>query len=158
MDDTKNLDNKTESKTVLTGIEKRNANLRPIKKFSECTPEELEKQKAIIEKSKQGTKAYHEKKRTLKESAIALLETNLTKDQVKKMLGSENTDLIKDGMTVQDVLLLSAFKEVLSGNVKGMEFLRDTSGFKQAVEITADITTESDRSLLEKVANRLQTG
>lgn len=138
------------------------ANLRPFKPLDQLTPEEAEKQKALIVKGGKARQAQLQKAKTWKEQALALLGTKVSREQAKAMLG-EDVNLIPEDadLTVQGVLTVKAMQEfILNGNVKSLEFLRDTSGQKPTneIEITADIMTDDDRKLLESVSNRLNVG
>ena len=60
-------------------------------------------------------------------------------------------------MTVYDVMNASAIGRAISGNVKAMEYVRDTHGDKPVdkVDVTGNIMTDSDRELLQTVNARL---
>jgi len=147
------------NKEKLSGIERRKANLKPLKKFSECTPEEIAKQKEIIAKGGQANKERLAQKKTMKECALTLLDTVVSKDKAKKLLNTDEE--LPENMTVQDVIMLKAFNEIIeNGSVRFAEFIRDTSGqtpkITSQVDVNADIITASDRALLDKVSHRLR--
>ena len=63
-----------------------------------------------------------------------------------------------ENLTIQEIVTALALNIAQEdGNVKALEFLRDTSGQKpkDVQEIKADIMTESDKRLLENVAKRV---
>ena len=140
-------------------IERRNKNLKPFRKAETLTEEERERQ---LEIQRKGAMARTEKQRsqkTLKEQTLVLLKTEISRTQAERMIGKEQADLIADeDLTVQSVLnvrLMSALLE--DGNAKAYELLRDTSGQrpKDEVNITADIMTEADKALIEKINARM---
>ena len=62
-------------------------------------------------------------------------------------------------MTVYDVMNAAAIGRAISGNVKAMQYVRDTRGdapIKQ-LEIT-DATTDSDREMMRQLSERLKAG
>ena len=143
----------------LSGIEKRNANLKPFKKYDELTPEEREKQKALCTKGAYVRTEKQRAKKNLRETALGLLETELSKEQAKKLIG-DNADLIPDdNLTMQSVLTVRLAMALMEdGNAKAFEVLRDTSGqtVKQSLEVDANLTmTDADRALMEKINARL---
>jgi hypothetical protein len=54
--------------------------------------------------------------------------------------------------------MAAMYIQALRGNVKAAQFIRDTIGQAPITkqEISADITTEADRALMEKITKRLQ--
>ena len=139
---------------TLTGIEKRQRNLKP---FSELSAEE---QKAIRSK---GGKACAEKKRqlrTMREQAQAHLQAIVDRETAEKYLGAREADkLTDDDLTVQGLMIARMAQEAIkNGNAKAAEFVRDTSGQrpKDIIEVSAEIMTEADRSLIANMAEILQ--
>ena len=63
-------------------------------------------------------------------------------------------------MTLYDLIQTVAVGRALEGNVKAMEYVRDTHGDKPVdkVDITGDIMTEGDRAMLEKITKRIDEG
>ena len=133
-------------------------NLKTFKPYSELSPEELERQKNVVEKAKKGRTLQAQKERSMKESAKQLLKARVSRDKIEKYLGAD-ADL--DGIeTMQDLIMARMFREILeNGNTKAAEFIRDTSGNKPIssaeLDIRADIITAADRALIEKVSDRL---
>lgn len=134
------------------------ANLKTFRPVSELTEEERKEQDEIRAKGKQAIKEYHQRKKTLKEQAEVLLNTVLSREQLVKIVG-DSAELIKDSdCTVQTALLISALREATeNGNVKAMEFLRDTSGQrpKDVIDTNLNVMSDADKQLLEKVSKRL---
>lgn len=93
---------------------------------------------------RQGAEALHAVKlqrRTFKEEADILL-ANIDKNTGKT--GLEN-------------ITLAMYERALTGDVKAYTALRDTTGEKPAetIDLSADVTTEADRALMEKLKARL---
>ena len=63
-------------------------------------------------------------------------------------------------MTLYDLIHVVAVGRALDGNVKAMEYVRDTHGDKPTdkIDITGDIMTESDRAMISKISERLDNG
>jgi len=61
------------------------------------------------------------------------------------------------GLSYLEQITVSMMQKAVAGDVKAAQFVRDTIGempvSKQ--QITADVTTEADRALMEKIAKRL---
>lgn len=138
--------------------QRRLANLKPFKPYKDLTAEELEHQKELTLKGgiARGEQAKHQK--SMKEQALTLLNTRLTREQAERICG-QSTELLEDyDLTVQGALLLSAVREVTeNGNCRFAEFLRDTSGQapKQQIEVQADVMTDADRELIANVQKRI---
>ena len=144
-----------EVKTIVAGkeTEKRkgvggNGNLIPA---SMQSPQERKEngRKGGIAKGKNA-----EKKRTLNEIAKALLEVELDKRKAREMLG-DKADLLPS-FDFGTILTMRQMIEASEGSSKAYEIIRDTAGFKptEKQEITAEIMTDADRLLLEKVSKR----
>lgn len=134
------------------------ANLRPLKKSSDCTPEELEEQRAIRSKGGLKNRELYKENKTLKEVTLKLLNANISKDTALKYVDEKTLESLGEDITMQEVLTARMIQEVLeNGNTKAIEFLRDTSGQKPTteLEINADIVTAADRALLDKFKSNL---
>lgn len=142
----------------LSGIERRNKNLKPFKKASELSPEERERQREISIKGALCRAEKQRNEKTMKETTLMLLKTPLSRKDAEKLIG-DKADMIDDKeLTMQTVLTLRLMDSLLSdGNAKAFEVLRDTAGQKPRDEmtITADIMTDADRSLMDKINARL---
>ena len=92
----------------------------------------------------------------MKEIAKKLLAHDMDRAQIEEALGTAQ-DLLDGDKTVAAVLTVRMIQEAAKGNYKAFETLRDTAGYKpkDEVDITADIMTEADRSLVDKVSSRL---
>lgn len=96
-----------------------------------------------------------QRRKNMQECMRALLELTTSKSKAKEKLG-EIAELASDNPTLMELVSLAQLREAQDGNTKAAEFVRDTAGFKpiERQEITADVMTDSDRSLLEKIAKR----
>ena len=100
-------------------------------------------------------KAYE---KSLQETAKEFLEMSVNREYAQKVLGDTEKLLDDENLTIQAIITALALNIAQKdGNVKALEFLRDTSGQKpkEVQEIKADIMTESDKRLLENVAKRV---
>ena len=96
------------------------------------------------------------KQRDMREIAKAILEHAMNEAQIDEVLGNSK-ELLDGDKSVMAVLTARMVQEAGKGSYKHYETLRDTAGFKpkDEVGITADIMTDADRSLLDKVSGRL---
>lgn len=83
-----------------------------------------------------------------------VIEEMLTKPASNQMI--EDLEL-RAGATNLDAVIASAFKQSAKGNVKAMDFLRDTIGQKPTDKIDASVTalTAEDKQMLENISARL---
>ena len=147
--DNDSLNNSSESeKKDVNGKYDGRANLIPFNKLSE------EEQKEIRSK---GSGEARRKKRDMREVAKAILEHAMNEAQIDEVLGSSK-DLLDGDKSVMAVLTARMVQEAGKGSYKHYETLRDTAGFKPKDEIgiSADIMTDADRELVEKVNRRLE--
>ena len=91
-----------------------------------------------------------EKQKNINDLAKAMLEQTMTEDQIQSILGND-TNVLLDS-SVASVMLGAMIKSALNGSFKAFEAVRDTAGYKpkNEVEISADIMTDADRSLIDK--------
>ena len=163
MNDTKNENGLSENQNAdekpLTGLERRMQNLKPFKSYEESTEEERERMREIVTKGAYVRTEKQRAKKNLKETALSLLETELSREQAKKLIGDKADLIPDDNLTMQAVLTVRlATALVEDGNAKAFEVLRDTSGqtVKQQVELDANLTmTDADRALMDKINARL---
>ena len=104
----------------------------------------------IREKALKSYRENLEKKKDFNELARAMLEQTLSEKQIKSILGDNTTMLLDD--SVGSVMIGAMIQGALNGSFKCAEFVRDTAGYKpkNEVEISADIMTDADRSLIDK--------
>ena len=69
----------------------------------------------------------------------------------------EDLELSEDAENM-DVIIAAALLQAAKGNVKAMEFLRDTVGEKPSEKVDASVTsmTAEDKEMMENILNRLQ--
>lgn len=104
----------------------------------------------IIEKANESKRRNLEAKKNINELAKAMLEQTVSEDQIRAVLG-DNTTMLLDN-SVASLMLGSMIKGALNGSFKCFEAVRDTAGYKpkNEVEVSADIITEADKSLIDK--------
>lgn len=119
---------------------------------------ERSKEEARENGAKGGIKSgeTRRKKRDMMQVAKAILEHAMDEAQIEEVLGSSK-ELLDGDMSVMAVLTARMVQEAGKGSYKHYETLRDTAGFKpkDEVGITADIMTDADRSLMDKISRRL---
>lgn len=98
---------------------------------------------ADLEKQKLGGEALQaalKQRRSLKEELLAAL---LTKDK-------------QTGKTRQEEITLAQIERALTGDTKSFLAIRDTIGEKpvEALDLNANVITEADQALIEKLKNR----
>ena len=134
-------------------------NLRKRVPFNQMDPEKV---KEIRRKGAEAVNQLHGKKKTAKQ-ALADVLTLKVSDEIVSAAGIDPAIAAKlkrdnPDATMYDLIQAVAVGRALEGNVKAMEYVRDTHGdapIKQ-VEITENITTEQDRELLKQINDRLQ--
>ena len=150
--DNDSLNNSSESeKKDVNGKYDGRANLIPFNKLSE------DEQKEIRSKGGKASGEARRKKRDMREVAKAILEHAMNEAQIEEVLGSSK-DLLDGDKSVMAVLTARMVQEAGKGSYKHYETLRDTAGFKpkDEIDISADIMTDADRELVEKVNRRLE--
>ena len=116
-----------------------------------------EQQREIAKMGGKASGEARKKKRDMREVAKAILEHAMNDEQIDEVLGSSK-DLLDGDKSVMAVLTARMVQEAGKGSYKHYETLRDTAGFKPKDEIgiSADIMTDADRGLIEKVNRRLE--
>ena len=109
-----------------------------------------EADKAIHRAGAEALNASKAQRRTFAE----VIEEMLVKPANKQTI--EDLEL-KEGSTNLDAIIAAALKQSARGNVKAMDFLRDTIGQKPADNVNANITglTAEDKEMLQRVQARL---
>lgn len=150
-DEQKELERKAEAR------KRQLANLKVFKPYAELTEEELKWQK---EQTLKGGKARGEqltKAKNLKEIGNVILDTKVSREVAERLIG-ESAELLGDNdLTISAMLMLSAVREgIEQGNIKALEFIRDTTGQKpkDEVSIDANVMTDQDKRLLDKALKR----
>jgi len=97
-------------------------------------------------------------KRTLNDIAKQMLEVELTENVIDEILG-DSKQLIGDDKSSGAVMIAKMIQTACAGSFKAAEFVRDTAGYKpkgiNELDITANIMTDEDRSLIDKLNKRL---
>ena len=121
--------------------------------FADRTPQEM---REITAKANQKRIENNEKKRTLNEIAKSLLTVELSERNINQILG-DSKEIVGDSKDVGTIMIAKMIQSAMSGSFKCAEFVRDTAGYKpkNEMEISADIMTDDDRALLDKVSKRL---
>ena len=120
-----------------------------------------EKRREICRKGAEAVNKLHGKKKTAREALENILTLKITDEildgaevppDIAARMKRDNPDA-----TLYDLIQIVAVGRAVGGNVKAMEYVRDTHGDKPVdkVDITADVTTEADRALMRQVAERL---
>jgi len=112
-------------------------------------------QEEAAEIHKQGGEALqaaNRQRRSMAESIDDMLKSKAGQEEIKRYN-------LRDGATKQEALLAAMYHEAINkGTVRAADFLRDTVGEKpvERQQVQADITTEADRLLMEKIQKRLR--
>lgn len=106
---------------------------------------------AVRRKGAEALNARNARRRTFREAIDVMLKEKANKQNIEELHLTEDA-------TNLDVIIAAALKQSAHGNVKAMDFLRDTVGEKPVEQLSADITglSEEDKQMLENIKNRLQ--
>ena len=126
------------------------ANIIPV---TERSPEE---QAEIRRRSGEAMKRRAEREESLNDMAKRMLKVEMSDKNIDEILGTAR-ELIGEEKTAAAVMIAKMIQTACAGSFKAAEFVRDTAGYKpkDSVEISADIITEEDRSLIDKINKRL---
>lgn len=134
-------------------------NLRKRIPFNQMDPEKV---KEIRRKGAEAVNQLHGEKKTAKQALASVLTLKATDEVVKAAdIDPKIAERLKrdnPNATLYDLIQAVAVGRALEGNVKAMEYVRDTHGdapIKQ-IEVTENITTEADRELMRQLSERLQ--
>jgi hypothetical protein len=158
-------ENKTEYQKIISGeiepvgAQKGWLNLQKRVPLNQMDPE---KRKEICQKGAAAVNKIRGEKKTAKEA----LENILTLKVNDKIISAADLEpeiaerLKRSGseVTFYDLINLVAVGRAVSGNMKAYELIRDTYGdapIKQ-IEVSENITTDSDREMLRLIADRLK--
>ena len=134
-------------------------NLRKRKPFNQWDKDEMH---AVAVKGGEAVQKLHGKRKSAKDALADVLTLKAT-DEIVQSAGIDPAIAAKlkrdnPDATLYDLIQAVAVGRALEGNVKAMEYVRDTHGdapVKQ-IEVTENITTEQDRELLKQINDRLQ--
>lgn len=121
--------------------------------FNKLDPAE---HKALSSKGGHKNQENIQSKRTLNDIAKNMLNAVISESQIDEILG-DSKSLIGDDNSAGAVMIAKMIQTAMAGSFKAAEFVRDTAGYKpkNEVDISADIMTDEDRSLLAKIDKRL---
>ena len=143
------------------GEEKGWINLRAGQKEHNLTVIDPEKRKEICRKGAAAARKLHGEKKTARESLERILTLKITDEiidgadlspEIAERMKKDNPDA-----TLYDLIQIVAAGRAVGGNIKAAEYIRDTYGDKPVdrVEVAADIMTDSDRAMLQRITERL---
>lgn len=141
------------------GVQKGWKNLEKRVSFNMMSPE---KRKEICQKGQKAMMELHGEKKTARQSLEKILTIKATPeilaaadvpDEFIERLRRDNPNA-----TIYDLIQLVAVGKAVGGNMKAYELVRDTHGDKpvERVEMTDNVTTEADRELMKRIADRLE--
>lgn len=111
---------------------------------------DIEEDREIQSKGGKVLQAALKQQRTFADVISIMLAQKASKNDIEDLE-------LKPGADNLDVIIAAAAKQASRGNVKAMEFLRDTIGQKPTEKLSAEVTalTPEDKELLERVSKRL---
>ena len=144
-----------------TPKEKTLLNLRKRTSFNMMDADKL---REISRKGQKAMMELHGEKKTARDSLKNILTLKVTDDildiadvdpKVAERLKRDNPNA-----TLYDLIQCVAVGKAIDGNVKAMEYVRDTHGDKpiDKVEISDNVMTDADRELLKSISARLEDG
>lgn len=138
-------------------MKKRNYNEKSRQNLISLADRPLEERQAIAKKSAETRRANSLHNKTVKEVADAILK--LKGNDLSAVL--DNKELQEKAksldLSIYDVMVFKMVDQTLKGSVKAFETVRDSVGDKPVTKTETDINiiNESDKTLLNKIANRL---
>ena len=134
------------------GAEISKLNLITFDKLSE------EEHKKLCSMGGKKTQENINKQRTLNDIAKAMLNVELRQSSINEILG-DSKELIGDDKDAGSVMIAKMIQTAMAGSFKAAEFVRDTAGYKpeskSSIDLTGEIMTDADRSLIDKLSKRL---
>lgn len=121
-------------------------NLIPFNQLTE------EQQREIAKKGAMKSVEVRKEKKLMKEALKELLKLPIKNSDIKAEL--EELGLEKSEMNNQTALIVSAYKSGLEGNIKAIEFIRDTIGEKPKEEIKVNTNNETFDSILSQLGGK----
>lgn len=96
--------------------------------------------RALAIKAGKASGEARRRKKSMRENLLALLELPLKKGEIQGFTSLEEAS--GKNVSVEDAILLTAVKKALKGDMRAIEFLRDTSGNR--ILGTVDTTEHAD--------------
>ena len=106
----------------------------------------------VRRKGAEALNARHAQRKTFREAIDVMLGAKASKQNIEELQ-------LREDATNLDVIIAAALKQSARGNVKAMDFLRDTAGEKPIEQLNADISglSEEDKQMLENIKKRLES-
>lgn len=106
----------------------------------------------VRRKGAEALNARSAQRKTFREAIDVMLGARASKQNIEELK-------LKEDATNLDVIIAAALKQSAHGNVKAMDFLRDTAGEKPIEQLNADISglSEEDKQMLENIKKRLES-
>lgn len=133
-------------------------NLRKRKPFNEWDKDKL---REVAQMGNKALQELHGEQKSARDALKNVLTLKITDDIVD--IADVDGEIVKKlrrsnpNATLYDLIQAVAVGRALDGNVKAMEYVRDTHGDKpiERLEVTENVTTEQDRELMRQIADRL---
>lgn len=115
----------------------------------------------ISRKGQEKTTQIRKERRTAKQALTDILALEATPDIINSAeLPDEVREALKahiPNITMYDLLQLVAVGLGVGGNMRALEYVRDTAGDQpvKQIEVSDNVTTEQDRELLKAISARL---
>lgn len=105
----------------------------------------------VRRKGAEALNARNAQRKTFREAIDIMLGAKASKQNIEELK-------LKEDATNLDVIIAAALKQSAHGNVKAMDFIRDTAGEKPIEQLSADISglSDDDRAMLENIKKRLE--
>lgn len=105
----------------------------------------------VRRKGAEALNARNAQRKTFREAIDIMLGAKASKQNIEELK-------LKEDATNLDVIIAAALKQSAHGNVKAMDFIRDTAGEKPVEQLSADISglSDDDRAMLENIKKRLE--
>lgn len=107
---------------------------------------------AIRQQGREAQAAKQRQRQSIADTIDAMLRSKAGPEEIERYN-------LPDNATKQDALVAAMYAEAINkGTVRAADFIRDTAGEKpvERQQVQADITTEADRLLMEKIQKRLR--
>ena len=136
-------------------------NLRKRKSFNEW---DAEKHREVSAKGRKALTEIYGEKKTARQALESILSLKIT-DEIAS--GADIDPAIVQRLkqanpnaTIYDLINAVAVGRALDGSVNAMQYVRDTNGDKPTdkIDVTGEIVTDSDRALMQAIAQRLESG
>lgn len=126
-------------------------NLKSAAEVSEYNRRHADETKERCSKAGKASAQKRRDTRTLKEIVLEMLSAEAPEEDIKRYG-------LPEGTSNSVVMTAAAAKKAREGDLKAQEYLRDTAGQMptKEVNLSAEVVTEADKKLLDKVAKRIK--